>query len=201
MLLIDQSGLVIHAQVKQARKLTIERGDMKTVHGIIVHQTGGATAASSLSSYKKAGANGAHFLIERDGAIFQTASLYKRTWHVGKLKARCVMEQRCTPVDVAALKKFNPGAENKREMTKQSPDRFPSNDDSIGIELVGEALPRDNAVPAEKKVYDTVTNEQNVSLKWLIAELRATLKVPLTEVFRHPVVSRKNPTEAQAARW
>lgn len=201
MLSIDKNGLITHAKVRLARHETIERGDMKTVRGIIVHQTGGASAASSLASYKSKSANGAHFLIERDGVIYQTASLYKKTWHVGKLKARCLLEQRCSPVDVAALKKFNPTAENKREMAKQVPDRFPSNEDSIGIELVAEALPRGNVVPADQKTYDAVTKEQNDSLKWLIAELRISLQVPLTEVFRHPDVSRKNPSEARTAQW
>jgi N-acetyl-anhydromuramyl-L-alanine amidase AmpD len=55
--------------------LTIERGEMKIVRGIIVHHTGGSTAASSLESYKNPRANGAHFLIERDGTIYQTAPL------------------------------------------------------------------------------------------------------------------------------
>lgn len=201
MLSIDKNGLITQAKVRLARHETIERGDMKTVRGIIVHQTGGASAASSLASYKSKSANGAHFLIERDGVIYQTASLYKKTWHVGKLKARCLLEQRCSPVDVAALKKFNPTAENKREVAKQVPDRFPSNEDSIGIELVAEALPRGNLVPADQKTYDAVTKEQNDSLKWLIAELRISLQVPLTEVFRHPDVSRKNPSEARTAQW
>ena len=174
---------------------------MKIVRGIIVHQTGGSTAASSLESYKNPRANGAHFLIERDGTIYQTASLYKKTWHVGQLKARCLLEQRCTPVELAALKKFNPAAENRRETAKQPPDRFPSNEDSFGIELVGKALPHGDSVPPEKKIYDVVTQQQNESLKWLVLELRMTLKVPLTEVFRHPDVSRKNPSEARTAVW
>ena len=193
MLLIDHVGIVQDSRVRAMRQVTIERGDMKTIHGIIVHQTGGATAASSLSSYKASGATGAHFLIERDGTIYQTASLYKKTWHVGKLKARCVLEQRCNPVELAALKKFNPAAENQREKTKQVPARFPSNDDSIGIELVGRVL--------ANGAYEAVAGVQNASLQWLVAELRATLRVPLSEVFRHPDVSRKNPSEAQTAKW
>jgi N-acetylmuramoyl-L-alanine amidase len=92
--------------------------------------------------------------------VYQTASLYKKTWHVGKLKARCLVEQRCTPVELAALKKFNPTAENSQEKAKQVPDRYPSNDDSIGIELVGKVL--------ANGMYETVTSDQNSSLGgWL----------------------------------
>lgn len=193
MLVVDKDGMVQEPRVRAARQATIERGDMTTVNGIIVHQTGGATAVSSLSSYKNAGATGAHFLVDRDGTIYQTASVHKKTWHVGKLKARCVVEQRCAPVELAALKKFNPSAENQREKAKQAPARYPSNDDSIGIELVGKVL--------ANGVYEAVSDPQNVSLAWLVAEIRATLGVPMTEVFRHPDVSRKNPSEAQTARW
>ncbi len=86
-------------------------------------------------------------------------------------------------------------------MAKSVPDRFPSNEDSIGIELVGAALPRGNSIPEDKKVYETVTAQQNDSLKWLISELTITLKVPMTEIFRHPQASWKNPTEASTAKW
>jgi N-acetyl-anhydromuramyl-L-alanine amidase AmpD len=193
MLLLDKDGMVQDPKVRAARQSTIERGDMVKVNGIIVHQTGGSTAASSLSSYKNVGASGAHFLLERDGTVYQTASMYKKTWHVGKLKARCLVEQRCTPVELAALKKFNPTAENKQEKAKQVPDRYPSNDDSVGIELVGKVL--------ANGTYEAVTAAQNTSLRWLVSEIQTTLSVPVTEVFRHPEVSRKNPTEGQSAKW
>lgn len=174
---------------------------MRTVKGIIVHQTGGPTAQSTLDSYKNTSANGAHFLIGRDGTIYQTASLFKKTWHIGKLKARCVLENTCNPAEIKALKRFNPTAEHKREMAKKTPARYPSNDDSIGVELVGEALPKGNKLPESKKAYQSVTDEQNSSLKWLISELSLTLGVSMSEIFRHPDVSRKNPTEASTARW
>ena len=103
------------------------------------------------------------------------------------------MEQRCTPVELTALKKFNPTAENSQEKAKQVPDRYPSNDDSVGIELVGKVL--------ANGVYDAVTADQNTSLRWLVAEIQTTLGVAVTEVFRHPEVSRKNPSEAQSAKW
>ena len=89
--MIDTLGQVQHPRVKNVIASTIERGPMAQVRGLIVHQTGGATAQSSLDSYKNAGANGAHFLIDKDGTIYQTASVLKRTWHVGKLKARCLL--------------------------------------------------------------------------------------------------------------
>jgi hypothetical protein len=55
--------------------------------------------------------------------------------------------------------------------------------------------------PAEQGVYETVNEQQNASLRWLIAKLTSTFGIPMTEIFRHPVVSRKNPTEAESALW
>ena len=201
MLNVNALGHVIDPNVKLSICAHIERGALASVAGIIVHQTGGATAQSSLNSYVNPKANGAHFLIDKDGTIYQTASITQQTWHVGPLKARCLAEYRCTKTDRSALKRFNPTAEHKRESSKSTPDRYPSNRDSIGIELVGGLTPTKNTVPTENRVYESVTTEQNASLSWLIQGLRELFSIPPAEVFRHPAVSRKNPTEAATASW
>lgn len=193
MLVVDNKGYILSDRVTRSPRPMIEHGALTRICGIIVHQTGGSTGASSLSSYTLQNANGAHFLIDKDGTIYQVASLQKQTRHVGKLKSRCVVEQRCTPTEVKALKTFSPTAEHRREMAKQVPQRYPSNEDSVGIEIVG-AL-------ASPGVYEAVNAEQNASLHWLVAELTATFGIPMSEIFRHPDVSRKTPTEAQSASW
>lgn len=99
MLPMDKTGHVFDARIRRAISPHIEHGPLTKVRGLIVHQTGGATAKSSLGSYAKPKANGAHFLIDRHGKIYQTASLFKKTWHVGSLRARCIAEYRCTKVD------------------------------------------------------------------------------------------------------
>lgn len=75
-----------------------------------------------------------------------------------------------------------------------------SNSDSLGIELVGAALANDPKKP-DDLTYETVTDAQNKSLQWLVAELEMTLGIATTEVFRHPTVSRKNASEASTAKW
>ncbi len=199
MFLIDMHGKAIHKKIKLKISLPIEKRPMNKIRGIIVHQTGGATAKSAFNSYNF-GKSGAHFLIDKDGTIYQTASLIKQTWHVGKLKPRCLAEMRCTPTELTQLKKFTPSGTHRREMAKNVPNRYPSNQDSIGIEIVGQALPV-NEPDHDKRTYETLTKEQSDSLKWLIQELRFSLKVPLTEIFRHPTVSYKNKTEAATASW
>lgn len=103
---------------------------------------------------------------------------------------------------------------HKIEMQKSVPVRYPSNVDSLGIEIVGRPSlppgknPPGNATPKQREiffnqnaVYEPVNNAQNASLQWLLDELAMSLSIPKTEVFRHPTVSRKNPTEASTAAW
>ena len=175
MLHVDTQGYVLNACVQRAPRPLIEHGVLQQISGIIVHQTGGASGASSLSSYTMQNATGAHFLIDKDGTIYQTASLFRQTWHVGRL--------------------------HRMEMAKHVPQRYPSNEDSVGIEIVGAVVAGKGQNLAEQGVYETVNAQQNASLRWLIAELSATFGIPMTEIFRHPVVSRKNPTEAESASW
>lgn len=49
--------------------------------------------------------------------------------------------------------------------------------------------------------FAKISDAQNASLAWLVAELQKQYGLPKSEVFRHPQVSRKNETEAQSAKW
>lgn len=203
MLVIDQAGVVSNPKIRNAISPHIERGPMPVVQGIIVHQTNSPTATSTFNSYTNPTANGAHFLIDKDGTIYQTASVYKSTWHVGKLKSRCLAEMTCAPAELKLAQKWDPNGTHKREKVKNVPDRYPSNDDAIGIELVGMSYPNPDKtdVKNEPVIYEAVTPEQNASLKWLVGELQESLSVPLTEIYRHPVVSHKTKSEAETASW
>lgn len=199
-MLIDAKGVVSHPRIRIAISPHIERGSMPVVRGIIVHQTDSATAQSSLNSYGNPKANGAHFLIDKDGTVYQTASVLKKTNHVGKLRSRCLAEMKCEAAELKLAQKWDPDGTHKREKAKNVPDRYPSNDDSIGIEIAGKSYPPTDGKSGEN-VYESLTPEQTESLKWLVSEIRETLNVPLTEIYRHPIVSYKNKTEAQSASW
>ena len=143
---IDDKGHVQHERVllktaagRETISPKIERGEMPEVNGLIVHQTQSPSVNSTLNSYAKDKANGAHFLIDKDGTIYQTASLKRKTNHVGPLRSRCAQEKSCSPEETKLNEKHNPTKENQRESKKPAGERFPSNSDSIGIELVGMA--------------------------------------------------------------
>jgi len=207
MLYVDESGYIDAERIILKIFNNIERGKMDAVNGIVVHQTNAPTASSTFHSYQTKGATGAHFLIDRDGTIYQTASLFQITWHVGRLQSRCFLTKKCEPTDfqkVAELEKSwrNSDKVHQIEKVKNYPDRFPSNVDSIGIEIVGKSTRVINENTGKPEyIYEEVNDSQNGSLTWLIKELVETLKVSTSEIYRHPEIGRKNFTEASTAKW
>jgi len=207
MLYVNENGHIYADRIKIKIFNNIEHEKMDAVNGIVVHQTNASTASSTFHSYQNKGAAGAHFLIDRDGTIYQTASLFKVTWHVGRLQSRCYLTKKCEPADlqkVADLEKSwrNYDKVHQIEKVKNYPDRFPSNIDSIGIEIVGKAERVENPKTGKTEfVYEEVNEQQNDSLNWLVKELVSTLKVSMNEIHRHPDIGRKNSTEASTAKW
>ena len=197
--IINKEGMLIESRVIQRRFHGIEHGALDGVYAIVVHQSDALTAQNTLNGYH-AGSNGAHFLIDKDGQIYQTASMQKRCYHVGRLiKSKCIAINKSS-CDSASMAKFlalswssQIKAIDADERIKSYPDRYPVNSDSIGIELAGKSL--------DAKNYEEVTLQQNVSLQWLIGELYAHFSLTGADVYRHPDVSYKNPGEASTAKW
>jgi len=199
MLFIDSQGLVCAGRITVRRFTNIERQTLDKINGIVVHQTGGSTAQSTFNSYGHHGANGAHFLIDKDGKIYQTASLFKTTNHVGKVRSRCYMEKTCTAAELARvgllLNQYS--ALHNLEKRKPYPERYPTNLDSLAIEVVGKPV----TGQGEKAIYETVNDAQNASLRWLINELLNTLNLSKSSIFKHPEISYKLKSEASTAEW
>lgn len=208
-LMLDANGHSKHGRITNRITGNLEHGDLQAVSGIIIHQTYASTAQQTFDQYSNKDVNGAHFLIAKDGTIYQTASLHKKTWHVGKLRSKCVAEGRCEPVnprlrnadeELEYIRSLGPKARSTYESKKPAADRYPMNADSIGIELVGETVGADPA-DTRYELYVTVTPRQNASLTWLVAELSKQFGVGFDRVLRHPVVSAKTPSEAATANW
>lgn len=87
---VNKDGMLLDNRVILQRFTSIEHGPLAGVQAIVVHQTDASAAQHSLNSYKTEG-NGAHFLIDKNGQIYQTASMHKRCYHVGRLiKSKCL---------------------------------------------------------------------------------------------------------------
>lgn len=196
-------GKLIHQRVIDKVNSKIEKGSLGAVHAIVVHQTGGATAESALGSYD-AGSNGAHFLIDKDGAIYQTARTDQKCWHVGNIRSRCAEMKSCSADELKAINAllFKKGESysvrirnvSQHEADKSYPDRYPTNEDSLGIEIVG-------AFNAKSDSYDSVNPQQNASLAWPVSALESRFSLSAGDVYTHGAIGYKQPSEGSTAQW
>ena len=196
-----KDGKLLDARVTQKIFINLEHGDLKKVDALVLHQTGGKDAAGTLPEYKSS-TIGAHFLIDQDGTVYQTARINKRAFHVGKSRSKCLEAKSCGPEEQAAIKTIlnAKGVSyskklkelNDSESAKSYPTRYPNNDDSLGIEV---------ASAMTNGTYEDPTSDQATSVKWLVAELLALLNLKASDVYRHPEVSYKDASEAQHVKF
>lgn len=198
------SGELQDTKVIQKIFKSLHKGKIAKVNAIVVHQTGAPSAQHTFNSYQSA-SHGAHFLIDKQGMIYQTALTNQIAYHVGKLKSKCIDQPAsCSASDLTAanavyLQKgisYSVRVKNlhAHEKIKAYPDRYPTNSDSVGIEIVGSYSAKGNA-------YEAVNAKQNASLKWLVSELSIHLGLQAGDIYRHPAVSYKQPSEALSASW
>lgn len=167
----------------------LERGSLSTVNAIVLHRTGGATMASAIATFKSSGI-GTHYIIDKDGTIKQTANAEKYTYHVGKIRARCMEEGTCSAEEAKKIKNFgwSPDKIYDNEKTKKYPDRYPMSTDSIGIEVVGK-------YNKTAKVWDQATTQQKTSINFLVKKLKKTYNLTDRDIYEHDKISYKTSGE------
>ena len=139
---IDSEGYLHWLSIIKAPrpKLTEKTGKFQTDPiAIVLHRTESSTAASTLETWKTR-PYGTHFLIDTDGTIYQCASLYKYTQHVGDIKAKNLELNGKNSADYKIYTGKTYQKVSDIEKTKSYPDRYPINSDSIGIEVVAQCF-------------------------------------------------------------
>lgn len=135
---VDQDGFVNHSKFTKKQITQLEKGNLNSVHAIVLHRTVNSSANQTFDSFENG--IGTHFLVGKDGKIYQTASLNKLTYHVGKIKSKCYENNSCSEDEQTKIKGWGwaPTKIYNHEKKKSYPDRYPMNQDSIGIEVVGD---------------------------------------------------------------
>jgi hypothetical protein len=173
---------------KPVSELTEKKGPLVDHHAIVMHRTAGDSAASALSAFKSG--IGAHFIIDKDGSIYQTASLDKQVSHAGKIKSRCDEEGTCLASEqkVVDAMGWAPGRIHDHESRKTYPDRYPLNADSVGIEVVGNYSDK-------TKAWDAPTAEQKASIGKLTSMLKNEFSLNDKDIYQHDIISYKTKGE------
>lgn len=191
-------GIVQDGRIEVKIYPNLEHGPMDRVSGIILHQTSSDYTIKTMAAYAfRPSGNGAHFLINPAGQIFQTARITQICWHVGRTNSYCRAVHKCAPTDNEALVEIETKYRNNKEertrlidaleRSKPAQQRYPTNADSIGVEVVG--APKGD-------VYSKSTVAQDNSSRWLVTALLATLKLDRGRIFPHGVVgAHKLPSE------
>ncbi|WP_181882450.1 peptidoglycan recognition protein family protein [Helicobacter didelphidarum] len=185
-------GLGIIKQPKP--KLVEETGSFnKPPIAIVLHRTNSPTAKSTLNHWDTS-LYGAHFLIDKDGTIYQCASLHQWTQHVGDIRSRVEVEKTWDTNEKMLIEnmwkeKTSYSARKTKvsnyEKKKPYPNRYPISSDSIGIEVVGEY--DDNT-----KRYPNATLKQLGRLEQLVRVLFELYHINKTDLYAHAKIAYKD---------
>ena len=186
----DAGGYLTEPGIVRKSIPALEHGTLGGIDAIVLHRTEGATAQSAFNAFESG--TGTHFLIDKDGTIYQTASLDQKTHHVGKIKSRCMEEGTCSAEEKQTIEDMGwaPARLNAHEAAKPYPERFPNSSDSVGIEVVG----RYNEAT---KTWDEPTEAQKASIARLVGVLQNTYGLHNDDVYAHDKISYKTPGEGQ----
>ena len=195
---IDSEGYLQGLSIIKAPrpKLTEKTGKFQTDPiAIVLHRTESSTAASTLETWKTR-PYGTHFLIDTDGTIYQCASLYKYTQHVGDIKAKNLELNGKNSTDYKIYTGKTYQKVSDIEKTKSYPNRYPINSDSIGIEVVAQCF---NTMEKKVKVglnytqyngkWQETQKEQKDSITTLINALKMIYNISNNDIYGHGEIS------------
>jgi len=183
---VDADGYIQGAGITKHEVAALEKGTLTGPEAIVLHRTDSSTAEGALTSFGRG--IGTHFLVDKDGTIYQTASLSQKTAHIGKIKSRCYEEGACSAGEAATIKKmgFSPTRIYHHEQVKAYPNRYPMNEDSVGIETVALHL---------KSGWEAPTAAQSASIERLIGILQDQYGLSDNDVYEHDKISYKTSGE------
>ncbi|WP_347282970.1 N-acetylmuramoyl-L-alanine amidase, partial [uncultured Clostridium sp.] len=195
---IDEDGYIQGAGIIHEPISSIERDKTNIKHlAIVLHRTAGSNIDGAIDAFKSRGF-GTHFIIGRDGQILQLASLYKYTNHIGYIKSKAFDERTCESNEYSILNKLynmkNSANKYKQiynhERNKKYPIRYPINGEAIGIEMVAKCNSyRDFSNQQTIGNWQEITNEQRVSVTFLINILKNIFLVTDYDIYGHDQVS------------
>ncbi|MBD5165207.1 MAG: N-acetylmuramoyl-L-alanine amidase [Helicobacter sp.] len=153
-----------------------------------MHRTDTNTPLQAINGFLRG--VGTHFLIDTDGTIYQCASLHKWTQHVGKIRSKAKETSTWNEKERQYIKSLGNDVQalHNYEKTKQYPNRYPINSDSIGIEVVGKH---------KNNQWEVVTQAQKDSINTLIEILKQEYSLTNNDIYEHDKISRK--TEGEGA--
>jgi hypothetical protein len=166
---ITGSGVLSHSRIINKIAPNIEKGNRNTIAGIVLHRTAGKTAASALATWLTPGViTGAHFIIDANGVIWQTARINKVTYSNGNTQVRGISNDTTISIEVTGSCWVNVGG--------------------VKTNCVLKAIEKYIQRPLKLTYWDVPTAAQIDSTKFLINYLHTNNGVPLN-LYAHGEIS------------
>lgn len=187
---VDERGYIQNAGFTLRPIPALEKGALAGPRAIVLHRTAGDSISSALGA---AGPSGTHFYVDKDGTVYQTASLFKKTYHVGLIKSKCMADGTCPAAEEKTLEGWGwaPRRIHNHEKTKAYPNRYPMNEDSVGIEVVSRCLENCGPGDSDNATWEAPTPEQQESISSLIGLLKRLYGLSDSDMYEHDKVSYK----------
>lgn len=181
---VGSNGYVQNAGYEIRPVPALENGPLDGPRAIVLHRTDSTTTEGTIRSFERG--VGTHFLVGKDGAVIQAASLLQKTAHVGKIRSRCHITGTCSAEEQALIDSWGwaPSRIHSHERDKPYPIRFPTNEDSVGIETVAKF---DKAA----NVWEAPTVAQASSIARLIGILKSEYGLTNADIYEHDEISYK----------
>ncbi|MCL9670321.1 hypothetical protein [Citrobacter sp. MNAZ 1397] len=87
---VDPEGYIQNAEITKKTVKELEHGEMDKINAIILHRTKSSSEPFDSFKTKK---EGTHFVVAKNGTLYQSASLFEWTPHIGKIRSRCQEEK------------------------------------------------------------------------------------------------------------
>lgn len=191
---VDDNGYLRDSSIIKKPIPELIQGRLKVVHAIVLHRTGSSNVPGTLSSFKTS-KDGTQFLIDKDGTIYQTASIMDETAHVGPIKSKCKDNKTCLAEELNVMKTFDKMGISKMrkplsEYEKKKPYgvRYPDNQDSIGIEVIA-------MYDKNTQAWPKATDQQLKSIKNLVHLLQKIFGLTDGDVYGHGQIAYKTKDE------
>lgn len=183
---VDEKGYIQNAGFTLRRVTALEKGAISGPKAIVLHRTDSTGVASPLKSFESG--VGTHFIVDKGGVVYQTASLLKKTSHIGKIRSRCFESNDCSAEETKRIRSWGwaPTKIHDHEKVKAYPHRYPMNEDSVGIEVVADH---------NGSAWEAPTAEQSKSIRAIIAILKKEYGITDDDIYEHDKISYKTPGE------
>lgn len=122
---LENKFIIAGPKVKSTTALS-QTAFSQNVHAIVLHRTDSDTVLSALNSASNMAA--AHLYVDKNGDVYHKINFAQKAPHVGRIRKRSDTKTASTTEVFAEEKK------------KDYPERYPYNEDSIGIEVVGKSI-------------------------------------------------------------